>query len=55
VLIIFAWDKEPGKGLSQNKGFRLVLNELRFVKVSFPVTCLMPYYAKTGRSRPLIV
>ncbi len=25
-----------------------------FVKVSFPVTHLMPYYAETGRSRPLI-
>ncbi len=23
-----------------------------FCKISFPVTCLMPYYAKTGRSRP---
>jgi len=22
-------------------------------KISFPVTHLMPYYAKTGRSRPL--
>jgi hypothetical protein len=26
----------------------------RFVKFSFSVTCLMPYYAETGRSRPLI-
>jgi hypothetical protein len=25
-----------------------------FVKFSFPVTCLMPYYAKTGCFRPLI-
>ncbi len=25
-----------------------------FVKFSFPVTRLMPYYAETGRSRPLI-
>jgi hypothetical protein len=25
-----------------------------FVKFSFSVTCLMPYYAETGRSRPLI-
>jgi hypothetical protein len=25
-----------------------------FVKLSFPVTRLMPYYAETGRSRPLI-
>jgi hypothetical protein len=24
-------------------------------KFSFPVACLMPYYAKTGHSRPLIV
>jgi hypothetical protein len=23
-------------------------------KISFPVTHLMPYYAETGRSRPLI-
>jgi len=27
---------------------------IRFVKVSFPVMCLMPYYPETGRSRPLI-
>ncbi len=26
-----------------------------FVKFSFPVMCLMPYYAETGHSRPLIV
>jgi hypothetical protein len=26
-----------------------------FVKFSFPVTRLMPYYAETGRSRPLII
>jgi hypothetical protein len=26
----------------------------RFVKFSFSVTCLMAYYAETGRSRPLI-
>jgi hypothetical protein len=26
----------------------------RFCKISFPVTHLMPYYAETGRSRPLI-
>ncbi len=25
-----------------------------FCKISFPVTHLMPYYAETGRSRPLI-
>jgi hypothetical protein len=25
-----------------------------FVKFSFPVMHLMPYYAETGRSRPLI-
>ncbi len=25
-----------------------------FVKFSFPVMGLMPYYAETGRSRPLI-
>jgi hypothetical protein len=25
-----------------------------FVKFSFPVPCLRPYYAKTGYSRPLI-
>jgi len=25
------------------------------VKFSFPITRLMPYYAKTGRSHPLIV
>jgi hypothetical protein len=25
-----------------------------FYKISFPVTHLMPYYTKTGRSRPLI-
>jgi hypothetical protein len=24
-------------------------------QISFPVTRLMPYYAETGRSRPLIV
>ncbi len=27
---------------------------LSFVKFSFPVPCLRPYYAETGRSRPLI-
>jgi hypothetical protein len=27
---------------------------LSFCKISFPVTHLMPYYAETGRSRPLI-
>ncbi len=26
-----------------------------FVQLSFPVTCLMPYYAEAGCSRPLIV
>jgi hypothetical protein len=26
----------------------------RFVKFSFPVTCLMPYYAETDCSRPVI-
>ncbi len=26
----------------------------RFVKISFPVMHLMPYYAETGHSRPLI-
>ncbi len=25
-----------------------------FVKISFPVTCLMPCYVETGHSRPLI-
>ncbi len=25
-----------------------------FVKFSLPVACLMPYYAETGRSHPLI-
>jgi hypothetical protein len=25
-----------------------------FVKFSFPITCLMPYYAEIGHSRPLI-
>jgi hypothetical protein len=25
------------------------------VKLSFPVMCLMPYYAETSRSHPLIV
>jgi hypothetical protein len=25
-----------------------------FVKISFPVMHLMPYYVETGRSRPLI-
>jgi len=25
-----------------------------FCKISFPVTHLMPYYAKTGRSHPLL-
>jgi len=27
---------------------------ISFCKISFPVTYLMPYYAETGRSRPLI-
>ncbi len=27
---------------------------ISFCKISFPVTHLMPYYSKTGRSRPLI-
>ncbi len=27
----------------------------RFVKISFSVTCLMAYYAKTDCSRPLVV
>jgi hypothetical protein len=31
---------------------RLVLNEFRFVKVFIPSYMLMPYYAKTGHSRP---
>jgi hypothetical protein len=26
-----------------------------FVKFSFPITCLIPYYAEIGHSRPLIV
>jgi hypothetical protein len=28
--------------------------ETDFVKFSFPVTCLMPYFAETGHSHPLI-
>jgi len=27
---------------------------ISFCKISFPVKHLMPYYAETGRSRPLI-
>jgi hypothetical protein len=27
---------------------------ISFCKISFPVTHLMPYYAETGRSQPLI-
>ncbi len=26
---------------------------ISFCKISIPITCLMPYYAETGRSRPL--
>jgi hypothetical protein len=29
------------------------LRVISFCKISIPVTSLMPYYAETGRSRPL--
>ncbi len=36
-------------------GGKISLDPNYFVcKISFPVTQLMPYYAETGRSRPLI-
>jgi hypothetical protein len=36
-------------------GGKLVcVSSIWFCKISFPVTHLMPYYAETGRFRPLI-